>query len=280
MSDLIAPHLNAIRAQGLSPLTIAKRERLLRCLARELPHGIDEASTEELQEWLGRKGWATKTRETYWCHMVGFYRWAVGGRRPKMDWDPTEDILRPKPKRRLPRVASDDQLRLCLDVCAHPVRLAVVLAGGVGMRAGEIALAQREDFTERRAIILGKGDKMRAVPIPAEVWAEVEPMPPGPLILRHGQPVTADWVTDTCAAAFDRIGQPRLTIHWFRGAYATRLRRSGVDTLAISRLLGHASVATTQLYVQLDDEDLAVAVRRLPGLRDAAGQKGTGPAEV
>lgn len=266
MSDLIAPHLAALRAEGLSENTVHDRQGLLSRLARDLPHGIDTASTEELQQWLGRPGWSTKTRETYWTHIVGFYRWAVRGRSQKIDWDPSEDLTRPRPKKPLPRVAADDQLRQCLGQLGPRARRAVILAAGVGMRASEIADSDRDHFTRRRVAILGKGDKSRSVPVPEDVWDEIGDEPTGRLILNHGEPVTGAWVTQHCALALDRIGLPKLTIHWFRGAYATRLRRSGVDTIVISRLLGHSSVATTQRYIDLDDEDLDDAVGRLPAL--------------
>jgi len=265
MSDLIGLHLATLRAQGLSTDTVSDRERLLLALDRELPHGLDSALPEELQAWLGRPGWTTKTRETYWCHIVGFYRWAVRGRTQRLDWDPSEELARPKPRRRLPRVASDDQLRRCLVELDRPVLRAVILAAGAGMRAGEIARAERSDFDRHRVVILGKGDKVRVVPLLPEVWDEVRGCR-GPLITNAGCSVDAQWVTRTCAAALDRIGEPSLTIHWFRGAFATRLRRSGVDTAAIARLLGHASINTTQVYLAFDEQDLATAMNKLPAL--------------
>lgn len=276
MSQLIERHLAALRAEGLSTATVRDRERLLLALDRELPHGVDEASTHELQTWLGQAGWTTKTRETYWCHVVGFYRWATKGRAALLDWDPSEELKRPRPKRGLPRVASDAQLLRCLAELDHPVRRCVILAGGAGMRAGEIAQADREDFNRERVMILGKGEVARVVPLLDDVWDEIGDAPAGPLVTHNGDRVTAGWVTRTCAAAFDRMGEPRLTIHWFRGAFATRLRRMGVDTAAIARLLGHSSVATTQLYLAFDDADLKAAVKRLPRL----SQSVRGSAEV
>jgi integrase len=272
MSDLIDGHLAALRAEGLATTTVRGRELVLRALDRQLPRGVDEASTRELQTWLGRAGLSTKTRETYWCHIVGFYRWASTGNDAEMDWDPSASLRRPRPKRGLPRVASDAQLRRCLAEIDDPrVHRCIILAAGAGMRAGEIAQAKRDDLTEEEGVrIIGKGDRARVVPLLDDVWEEVRDSPPGPLILHEGQPVTAHWVTRTCAAAFDRIGEPRLSIHWFRGAFATRLRRRGVDTATIAKLLGHSSVATTQVYLAFEDADLTAAVRRLPRLTEPA----------
>jgi len=269
MTHFIDDHLTALRAEGRSPNTVDSREELLRRLDRDLPHGLDEATTSELQRWLGNPDWCSKTRETYWCHIVAYYRWCTRGPRPLLDYDPSQTMARPHVGRHLPRVASDDQLAHALANLNRPMLRAVILAAGVGMRASEVAAAEREHFTQRRVIIHGKGDKTRVVPVPGDVWDEVCGCPDGPLVTHHGLPVDRQWVTVTASRALTAIGCPRLSLHWFRGAYATRLRRSGVDTLAISKLLGHSSAATTQRYVELDEDDLAVAVARMPRLTEA-----------
>ena len=269
MTHFIDDHLTALRAEGRSPNTVDSREELLRRLDRDLPLGLDEATTSELQRWLGNPDWCSKTRETYWCHIVAYYRWCTRGPRPLLDYDPSQTMARPHVGRHLPRVASDDQLAHALANLNRPMLRAVILAAGVGMRASEVAAAEREHFTQRRVIIHGKGDKTRVVPVPEDVWDEVCGCPDGPLVTHHGQAVDRQWVTVTASRALTSIGFPRLSLHWFRGAYATRLRRSGVDTLAISKLLGHSSAATTQRYVELDEDDLAVAVARMPRLTEA-----------
>jgi len=277
MTNFIGDHLTALRAEGRSPNTVDSREELLRRLDRDLPFGLDEATTSELQRWLagptddlGQPIWCSKTRETYWCHLVGYFRWCTSGDRPFLDYDPSQPMKRPYVGRHLPRVARDDQLAHALANLHRPMLRAVILAAGVGMRASEVADAQREHFTRQRVIIHGKGDKMRAVPVPEDVWEEIRDCPEGPLITHHGQPVPRQWVTTTASRALTSIGFPRLSLHWFRGAYATRLRRSGVDAFAIQQLLGHSSAATTQRYVELDEDDLAAAVARLPRLNQPA----------
>ena len=265
MSELIDRHIKAIRADGLADTTIASREELLWRLERDLPYGLEEATTEELQEWLGNPKWSPKTRETYWCHIVPFYRWCTKGRSPIFDYDPSADMRRPRVGRHLPRVATDDQLALALANLSRPALRAVVLAAGVGMRASEVADAERHHFTRERVVIHGKGDKMRSVPMTGEVWTEIRNSQPGRLITNRGRPVNAEWVSRTVSHALSRIGLP-ITLHYFRGSYATRLRRAGVDAFAIAELLGHSSVATTQTYIAIVDADLDAAVAKLPPL--------------
>jgi integrase len=268
MSDLIEKHLTALRAEGRSPNTVIDRERLLRCLDRELPQGLDKALPDELREWLANDKWSPKTRETYWCHVVMFYRWCVTSKPVRLDYDPSEELRRPHVGRRLPRVASDAQLAQALATLARPALRVVILAAGLGMRASEAAAAEREHCTETRVLIRGKGDRMRAVPMQPDVWAEIGDCPPGRLVTDRGRAVDGHWVTRIVAAALDRVGLPTVTAHWFRGSYATRLRRAGADAFTIRELLGHADVGTTQKYMAIDDRDLADAVARLPPLAE------------
>lgn len=132
MSDLIERHLRALRAETVSAATPRDREYWLRRLDRDLREagspGIEEATTDELLDWLGNPNWSSKTRETVWCHLVAFYRHVTGGRQPSLDWDPSADIRRPRVGYRPPRVAPDDQLRHALATLDRPALRAVILA--------------------------------------------------------------------------------------------------------------------------------------------------------
>jgi integrase len=267
MSDLIDPHIRFLRAAGRATDTIEDRGLILRRLDRELPKGLEKANTDELTDWLGTEGWSPKTRETYWYHLADFFKWAVRkGRGQRLDFNPAEDIPRPRVPRGLPHPATDDQVQRALAELRRPALRAIILAVGAGLRAGEIATAQREHVTQQRIRITGKGGKIRYVPLTADVWAELCDAPPGPLVPdRNGNTRDGHWLSLIANQALARRAITA-TLHDFRHSYATRLRRAGVDTLAISKLLGHSSVGTTQIYVQVDDLDLEQAVALLPSL--------------
>jgi integrase/recombinase XerC len=266
MSDFIGPYLLAIEAENRSATTIEAKKELLTRLDRELPKGIDEASPREIRTWLANPEWSGNTRRTYWAHLSAFFKFCTKGRKPYIDWNPMEDIGRPHAGRRLPRVARDDQIHAVLTRLDHPAaRRAVILAAGQGMRAAEIAVADRAHVTAKRVQVHGKGDKMRTVPTTPDVWSEVQHAE-GRLVTINGRPIEARDLSRVVARALDRIGCPTLTLHWFRGAYATRLLRAGVDVTVISRLLGHSSVKTTMLYLDIVDDDLDAAVAKLPPL--------------
>lgn len=253
MTELIDLHLAYMRAAGMAKRTVEDREQVLRRLDRVLPRGLAKAATEELQCWLGQDGWTTKTRETYWTHVVGFFRWTVGGRIQYLDWDPTVDMPRPRPRRRLPRPVTDDQLRLALERLGRPFFRVVLFAAAEGMRASEIADVLRGDVTKDWVHIIGKGDKSRVVPTDPLVWAEVRDEPDGPLIRWRGRRVVGNWLSHETSRHLTRIGLPDVTLHRFRHWFGTTLQRGYRDLQLTADLMGHSSTVTTCGYAQLTD---------------------------
>lgn len=260
---LIDTHLAFLRAGGRTSKTVEDRETVLHRLDRELPSGLAKATTDDLVIWLGRAGWAAKTRRTYWEHAAGFCRWrAARSGEP----NPMADLQRPSVHRGLPRPVTDDQLRHALDRAVQPWRTAVILAAWVGMRAGEIARADRADVTEDRAVIAGKGGRSRAVPTHPDVWLEVADSPDGPLILWRGGPVTPGWLSRSCSRYLTRIGLPDVTLHRFRHWFGTHIQAGYRDLRVTQELLGHASPSTTAGYAEVTDGQRRLAVNTLPTL--------------
>jgi len=75
--------------------------------------------------------------------------------------------------------------------------------------------------------------------------------------------VTSETLSRWVAAVGDRAGVPGLTPHVARHSYATRLVELGVDLRTVQEALGHASLATTQVYTRVRPERLTAAVAAL-----------------
>lgn len=282
MSDLIEAHLARLRAQGRSPNTIDDRAKLLRRLDRELPHGLEGASDEELELFLGQPGWAPETRSTYYSHVVGFYRWATSGRKPHLDYDPSADIERPQVTKGIPRPLSDAEVTHALEYLGGHRLDAVILALGAGMRVGEVARASADQVDQDGVRIFGKGGKTRVVPTCPEVRFLVEAAPAGLLVPRsRGGPWVPDQLSHDIARGLDAIGLVGVTLHRFRHTFATRLVRAGANIVAVQRLMGHANLATTQVYADVYGSDLVEAIARLPAFGVVPGGKGRrGPGQT
>jgi integrase len=257
MSDLIELYLAHLRPARATN-TVTDCRRWLLYLDRRLPEGVDRALPEELELILGTAGWRPKTRATYWAHTVGFYRWAVSNFR--LDWDPSARLIRPRVPKGMPRPVTDDQVRRALRELQQPWRLAVLLATAVGMRRAEICNARREDFINGVVIIEGKGGKTRSVPVPAEVWAMIEPMPAGLLVTDRGQPWNLKYFSIAIRQQLDAIGLNGVTPHRFRHWFGTTAQRRYKDLQVTQQLMGHATPATTVGYAQLTDSHLRLAI--------------------
>jgi integrase len=266
MSTLLAAHLRHIRAEGLAPRTVAERARLLAQVDRELPEGIDHATTDELATWLARDGWAAWTRVTFDRHLRAFYRWATGGRDPALDWNPMADLRRPRHPDADPHPATDEQVAVALARSSAWWQRCIVLCAYCGLRASEAAGLAREDVTETELRVRGKGGKTKVLPVHPEIWARVGPLPPGPLLPGYdGLPVRS--LPVLARRHFDRIGLPGLHLHMLRHWFATMLLRGGTDIRTVQELMRHSSLTTTAGYLYVTDGQRRNAIATLPVLR-------------
>jgi integrase len=267
MSDLIGAYLAHLRAAGYSADTIDVRRYILRRAAGDLPRGLEVASVPELEVWLGgrRRGW---TLYTYFEHLTSFYGWAA--RRGHLDWDPTSDLVRPRAPVMEPRPASEQDLAHALAHLHARGRRAVALAAFLGLRCAEIAGLHRDDVTAEWTSVTRKGGKTQLLPTHVLVWAEISGLPAGPVVpqLRGGR-YTAKRLSWAASRWLTGVGLPHLTLHWFRHRFATRLLLqrelggAGADVRTVQDLMGHASLASTQIYTQVTSRQRREAIAAL-----------------
>lgn len=260
MTDLIGKYSAHQRQQGLAENTIESREGVLRRLDAELPMGLEEATVEELTNWLARRGWQRRTRARYTSDVVCFYEWACDPAHPHLDWNPAAVLARPKVPRGVPKPVSDDEVRAAI-AGGGVWRKAIVLMAYAGMRCIEVANGEREDIAEDWTNIRGKGDHERAVPTFPQVWGEFRNAPPGPF---YG--LDAGQISRGLQHHFDRVGMPRVTAHRLRHWYGTTLVGGGANLKTVAQLMGHAHTSTTEIYVEITDGQRRSAVATLPVL--------------
>jgi integrase len=136
------------------------------------------------------------------------------------------------------------------------VRLMLLLAGQSGLRRAEIAAVHARDLDGDALWVRGKGGRQRLVPVSDAVRIEMAGRSGWLFPSREGGHLSPDAVGRAVARA---LGSG-WTAHTLRHRAATRGYRASGDLLAVQRLLGHASVATTQRYVAGDDTALRALV--------------------
>ena len=178
-----------------------------------------------------------------------------------------------------------------------PVRLLALieLLYGSGLRASELAGLPRRAFSPDRPylIVRGKGDKERLVPLSDRAraalqrWLARVPAGSGWAFPVGAQPMSRIRLFQLVkqAAAAAGIDPTRISPHVLRHAFATHLLEGGADLRALQTLLGHADIATTEIYTHVDSRRLVELVnQRHPlaqhgaGSRLTQGKGGTNPA--
>jgi integrase/recombinase XerD len=192
--------------------------------------------------------------------------------------DPARRVGRPNVPKNLPKPLSIAQVEAILAAPdpATPAglrdrALLETLYGG-GLRVSELTGLDVNDvdLEEGSVRVLGKGSKEREVPLgrfATEALAAyltrgrpslVRPLTRSALLLnQRGGRLTRQGVTLVLARAAERAGiRSRVTPHVLRHSYATHLLEGGADVRVVQELLGHASVATTQIYTLVTNDRL------------------------
>ena len=254
----LAAHLRHCRQRGLRKPTLDAREEIVRRFARMVERPLLEVTQDDVDRWRDYyDNHAPATIGNYARHVQTFYGWLAKAK--LITNNPTTEIPVPKVLKGVPRPIEEVDLRKALATAMGPLRVWLVLAAYVGLRAGEIARLRREDVHDTREIpvlhvVNGKGGRERLVPISATVIDEL-----GPYLLRGRGPL---WlagyhdpdrvVTVRVSEHLKKLGIPH-TAHSLRHRFATQLyRQSGGDLRMTQDLLGHASPATTAIYAAWD----------------------------
>ncbi len=196
---------------------------------------------------------------------------------------------------RLPRALSSHDLSLLLRTAVSEwdpesdkghdaviVSLCIALMLATGLRVGEVtALRLSEiDVTSGVAIVRGKGARERRVYVTNQLLRDrlqryVETRPAAKpihdrlLVRQSGSPLRTTDVRNGLRRLAVQAGiTVRVTPHMLRHSAATKLIESGVDIRIVQRLLGHASISTTQLYTHVTDAFLHREIERA----DTVGQ--------
>ena len=244
---------------------------------------VADLDLQVLRSWLARQRATGAARSTLarraasartftaWAHTAGY-----------LAADPGELLASPRPHRALPAVLAADEAGALMDSGpADPTpidrrdRMIVEILYATGIRVGELVRLDIDDLDRGRHVVrvFGKGSKERMVPYGLAMERALDDW------LRNGRSVLA---TESSGPALllgarggridqrtvrrvvhERVrqvpGAPDLGPHGLRHTAATHLLDGGADLRAVQELLGHASLATTQIYTHVSVERLLQA---------------------
>jgi integrase/recombinase XerD len=265
--------------QGSSPRTVEAYGRDLERLHEYLalhgspsPSAIDARMLRGFIHHLVDLGLAPASVSRMISAVRGFYRFLVG--ESYMKHDPSEQLETPKKWRTLPDILSPQQVDAIIasvsldEPLAFRDRAMLEVAYGAGLRVSEwITLGVGDVYLDDRIVrVIGKGNKERLVPIGRRALAAVaiysRELRPS---LVRGTPNPSLFVNSR-GGTLSRMGAWKIlrkyveaagitvhvTPHTLRHSFATHLLEGGADLRAVQDMLGHADIATTQLYTHVD----------------------------
>jgi len=199
-------------------------------------------------------------------------------REEEITHDPTAELRGPRKPQRLPRVLSREDVARLLsaprgnDPLALRDRALLELMYACGLRASEVVGLQIGDLDLDEAMLRtrGKGSKERLVPIGRRALSALaayfrggrsqllgSSVEQAVFVNRRGGPLTRQGLYKVVQGHARRAGlQERMSPHTLRHSFATHLLAGGCDLRSLQEMLGHADLATTQVYTHLSAERL------------------------
>lgn len=206
--------------------------------------------------------------------------------------NPATGVQPPKAERRLPKALDSDQAAQLFTRQPQTAlelrdRAMMELLYGSGLRLAELVSLNIGDLdlSARQLRVVGKGRKERQLPIgrhcadALKAWLAVHanPLPEAPLFLARGQRISPRTVQVRLRkAGQQQLHSEALHPHMLRHSFASHLLESSGDLRAVQELLGHADIATTQIYTHLDFQHLADVYDRAHPRASSAAADPTG----
>jgi site-specific recombinase XerD len=209
---------------------------------------------DTLMAYLASRQLSPEGRKSMIVALRSFYRWAY--RRGLIAVDLAAEL----PSVSVPitevRPVDSAVLTRARTIADPQTRLAIDLGALMGLRRSEIAAVHADDVTDLGLRVLGKGSRTRIVPIHPRLKDRLHGLTGYAFPGRFAGHCSPDYIADLVQRVM-----PGVKVHQLRHYFATSVYQRTHDLRSLQKLLGHASIETTQRYVWVDQLDLEAAVR-------------------
>ena len=287
LAPLIRRYIRYLKLErNYSPNTIDAYRHDLHLLLNHLseqgltPTDVKLNDLQRFAAWIHERGIGPKSQARILSGVRTFYHYLVVD--GYLEVDPTELLESPHLPKHLPEYLTTeevDRLEAAIDLTSaegHRNRAIIEVFFSCGLRVSELVELKLSNLflNERFMRVVGKGGKERLVPISQRAVGELElwfndrrqmRIKPGEddyvFLNRRGHHLTRTMILIMVKRLGEAAGiKKTLSPHTLRHSFATALLRGGADLRVIQVLLGHADIATTEIYTHMDDESLRQAV--------------------
>ena len=240
------------------------------------PQDLTHDQLQNFLVWISELGLSARSQARILSGLKAFYRYLL--MEDLLDKDPTALLEGPKLGRKLPEVLSVEEIdtllsRIDLSKAEGRRNKAMLeILYSCGLRVSELTSLKMSNIYRAEGFIriIGKGDKERLVPVSKLALKEIDLYLPDRNALqiqsefedilflnRRGRMLTRVMVFTIIKDLAKAAGiKKTVSPHTFRHSFATHLVEGGADLRAVQEMLGHESIATTEIYTHLDREYL------------------------
>ncbi|QFG09663.1 tyrosine integrase [Gordonia phage Pipp] len=265
---LLGGFLRHLRAAGQPDTTINTRRQQIERMARALEGSPADVTRDAITDYHAVQTWALETRRGHRNAAVAFFAWAHSC--GYITDNPAQHLPIVKSSVPAPRPAPDRVVNVALQTPEKRVQLMLRLSCELGLRRAEVAVVSTTDVEDgvggAMLRVHGKGGRIRVIPVSDDLALRIEegaaghtPGAPRTGYLfpgNDGGHLSPRWVGSLCADALPG----GWTMHTLRHRFATRAYRGSRNLRAVQILLGHASLATTQRYTAVDEDEVRAAM--------------------
>ncbi len=249
--------LNHLRARHYSPLTIKAYNRdLLRFFAECPGFPQTRVRIRHFLSALKEEGNPAAYRRMV-AVLRSFFRWAI--REGLVERNPMDEFRMKRPGLRLPKVLTQPEVAAILDQdMPKRDRALMELLYGAGLRVSECVRLKAQDIMHEDGFIrvFGKGSKERYVPLSKTVSRAIHALRRRRGYLFRSKKYPRRHINVRTAQRVVARYTKGVSPHIFRHSMATHLYENGADLRSIQEMLGHASLATTQIYTHVTSEHM------------------------
>lgn len=257
---------SAKKLEGAKVLTLEAYNRDLRVFAEDVKKRTEEISTADIRSHLAKfphlKMSSLSRKQSV---LKSFFGWLTS--EEYIMRDPSKKLKTPKKEKRIPKALSIEELELLRENCnGSRQRAFLEILYATGCRLSEVQQLNRSDinFRDKSCKVIGKGDKEREVYFSfkamyhLEKYLESRTDANEALMVSNRKPygrLSKRSIQREIAMIAKQAGlEKHVSPHTLRHTFATVLLNAGAEISGVQALLGHESVATTQIYAQLTEE--------------------------
>lgn len=238
---------------------------------------VGAVTASMVRSWLAEmkeEGISSRTINRKISTLKSYYRYLM--KTGVVQQSPLTTVVSPKVQKRLPAFVAEQDMHRLLEDLPFPAdwqgiteQLIITILYATGIRVSELVNWQQQQFdpSNGQMRVMGKGNKERIIPLSPDllqaIGAYISARPaefrhvPEVMVTQRGKKYTSRLVYDLVKKHLSRVTtQQRKSPHILRHSFATHLMNNGAELTAVKELLGHSSLAATQVYTHNSIEKL------------------------